>query len=499
MAKKIEAFHSGELFEIGQGYVVVGRHRSENDIEAGVFLLDVYCTGVKDAFYTRTSLEEYGEMLERLASEETRVSLSPADSRKLVEDAIAYARHLGFAPHRDHKKASRVLGGIKATDSTMEFSFGQKGKPYYVQGQYDSPEKAERILRQLETRCGTDGFHYLLVTDPDSDDFLPYDEEDDDIEAAIDPDILKSEWAALDGSLNPGNLERTIIAAIQSMNEGATDQPNEALDQVLEMSPEEIASLGQRWRAGSPIRGAKILAFEAYEADNPEKARETALRALEVSDTCVEAWTALGLTDGNLSDASRHFEKAVSLSEKLLRDDSPYGDSDAFGSQLALREYLRAKLNLGRIHQIRAIRDPDQETKALKHLTEVIDIIPNDPFRVRDWLVPLHLAMHRDGDAERLLTEYEHESTQDYWACNRALLLYRKGNRKQEAEETLRQAFSINPTLPDVLFDSELEFENEPTSALQRSIQYKVNAYHAWTATEGALDWLREIAESRSH
>ncbi len=497
MAKKIEAFHSGELFDIGQGYVVLARHRSTDDIEAGVFLVDVYCLGIKDAFYTRVSNAEYEDMLEKMASEESRVRLAPEDARKLIDDAIAYAKRLGFSPHRDYKKAARVLGGIKAADSDASFVFGHEGKPFYVQGKHDTPERAERIMRLLEARCGEDGFHYLLADDladgrlPDS-----VEEEEPDDDPSIDDDIMESEWIAVEALVRPGNLERKLIAALQLLHEGGANDPSEAFDIMLRKGEDEAKHLVERWSADSPVRTAKLLAFESYEHEYRETARATANRALKVSSDCVEAWIALALTFESDADAGDPFEKAVSLAERGLKNGSPYGDEALFDRQLHLREYVRAKLHLAQAYKERRTRDPAFATTTLKHLDEAYATLADDPFRVRDWLVPAQLTLSREDEAERLLAEYQHEAGQEYWNANRALLLFRQG-RRDAAGEALRNALAINPALAEALLDPESKSENEPRPALVRGLIYRMTALDAWTATDGALDWLRKIADRR--
>jgi hypothetical protein len=163
MKQPTEAYRNAQLFESGIGYVLVARWRGAHEVELGVFLIDSHCLGVKDAFYTRLGQSEYQtNALERMIPAEDRMAISPATARKLVEAAVAYARGLGFAPHPDHKKACRVFGGIDPGDSTEEFVFGSEGKPLYVQGPHDSPAMVQRIMRQLQTRCGSDGFHYIL-------------------------------------------------------------------------------------------------------------------------------------------------------------------------------------------------------------------------------------------------------------------------------------------------------------------------------------------------
>jgi hypothetical protein len=165
-ARQPEAFISNNLFEAGIGYAVVSRFKSGDRAESGVFLLDVFCLGVKNAMFNQLGITEYGsDLLERLFAHTGRLSIEPCCARKLVEGAVRYAAGLSFQPHRDYKAACRVFGGISADACEGEFVFGHRGKPLYVQGPYDSPQKVEHILAVLDARCGNGNFEYLLVTD----------------------------------------------------------------------------------------------------------------------------------------------------------------------------------------------------------------------------------------------------------------------------------------------------------------------------------------------
>ena len=165
MNRATEAFISSELFDLGQGYVVFTRFRG-GEAELGVFLVDVFCLGVKDAFYTRVGEPEYEQKaLDRMLPPGTRKPLTPSSARKLVEDAVAYARRLGFAPHPDYKLACRVFGGTDAAAATDTFAFGQDGKPCYIQGKFDSPEQCLHNLKQLRAHCGDGNFDFLVLSD----------------------------------------------------------------------------------------------------------------------------------------------------------------------------------------------------------------------------------------------------------------------------------------------------------------------------------------------
>ena len=115
-----EAFRSANLFDSGIGYVVVSRFKSDGLVESGVFLLDVFCLGVKNAFFSRLNQSEYeSRLVQRVFANGGSQPLTPACARKFVQDAVAYSQHLGFAPHPDYKKACRVFGGISAAESVV--------------------------------------------------------------------------------------------------------------------------------------------------------------------------------------------------------------------------------------------------------------------------------------------------------------------------------------------------------------------------------------------
>src|SRR5713101_8866677 len=57
------------LFDMGLGNVIVSRKMPNGFIGAAFFLLDVFCLGVKDAFYDVMSPAEYDEKLASLQHE----------------------------------------------------------------------------------------------------------------------------------------------------------------------------------------------------------------------------------------------------------------------------------------------------------------------------------------------------------------------------------------------------------------------------------------------
>ncbi len=159
-----EALWPNDLFEQGTGWVIVSRFKSSGRrVEAGIFLLDVFCLGVKYAVYESCDRQDY---LHRVRgyyeSAFPMVVVEPCRARKLIDQAIDYAQGLGFAPHSDYNKAARVLGGLDARKCTEHFIFGREGKPFYRRGPRETEAQAMHIVHHLERRCGADNFQYLV-------------------------------------------------------------------------------------------------------------------------------------------------------------------------------------------------------------------------------------------------------------------------------------------------------------------------------------------------
>ena len=71
---------------------------------------------------------------------------------------MKYAHKLGLNPHRDWSKAKDHLG--QSSENLLPLEFGRKGKPFYVSGPYDNPDK---IVAQLRETVGEGNFDYLML------------------------------------------------------------------------------------------------------------------------------------------------------------------------------------------------------------------------------------------------------------------------------------------------------------------------------------------------
>jgi hypothetical protein len=196
------------LWEEGLGHVMLSRQLPKERVAVAMFLVDRFCLGVKDCYGQLLSRAGYGDMCKQLDAKAELLDHSPADVRKLVEDAVAYARELGFEPHADYHRAKLIFGDIDPRESRKEFEFGQEGKPLFISGPFDSPERCRRIISTLKHSCGPGGYHYLMAVEPSetvrllgeddetSEDFEGDDFEDDfdEAEEAMEPPRGRLGW-----------------------------------------------------------------------------------------------------------------------------------------------------------------------------------------------------------------------------------------------------------------------------------------------------------------
>ncbi|MCI5211379.1 MAG: hypothetical protein D3910_21930 [Candidatus Electrothrix sp. ATG2] len=167
-----ECWESEQIFDtskmVGMGSVIMTRKTSDNNILMSVFLVDIYCLGIKNSMVKFFSEEKYRDFLAQMPEGKIK-KIHPACARKLVEESEQYAAGLGFSPHNDYREAQKIFGDIDSATCPRSFEFGKDGKPYYLAGPFDKPRFRRNVLNTLEKKCGPDGYHYTLPVGEDGD------------------------------------------------------------------------------------------------------------------------------------------------------------------------------------------------------------------------------------------------------------------------------------------------------------------------------------------
>ncbi len=146
--------------------ILVARKSPTGQVVIGAFLVDLGCLGVKAAFSRMLdSVKEYKEVRDDMKSRQKLIKADPNLAVKIIREAIAYAKDLGFRPDPGYRDAMHVLGDADPDACDEPIPLGKDGKPYFIPGPDD---KVQLIMAKLTRKLGPDGFHYMVPIDGDT-------------------------------------------------------------------------------------------------------------------------------------------------------------------------------------------------------------------------------------------------------------------------------------------------------------------------------------------
>jgi len=153
------------LFESGIGQITISRRSPSGEIGISAFIVDVFCLGVKNALFTIADEHKYQTVIRPRLTESHDAefeNMHPTCARKVIEGAVEYAADLGFKAHPDYRKYKAIFGDIDKSACPVKYTFGKDGKPLYINGPNESTSQSERIISQLEKKCGAGNFEYMM-------------------------------------------------------------------------------------------------------------------------------------------------------------------------------------------------------------------------------------------------------------------------------------------------------------------------------------------------
>jgi hypothetical protein len=148
----------------GIGQVHLTRVLPDGRVAVAIFLVDRFCLGVKSSIADIVPRATYDiRYAPGIPGAGKATPYPPAAVRKYVEGAVAYARDLGFGPDEDYQVAKLIFGDIDPTTSSETFEYGKDGKPFYISGPHESPQRMREIMATLARTRGPGGSDFLLL------------------------------------------------------------------------------------------------------------------------------------------------------------------------------------------------------------------------------------------------------------------------------------------------------------------------------------------------
>lgn len=210
----------------GFASIVVSRNHINGNFTFAVFLVDLYCLGVKDTFYDFNVHAEFAELLDKFKAQQEMKEIDYALAHNIIYGAVEYAEDLGFKPDKDFEISQYLL---EEDDDHVEFidiDFGLNGKPAVFMWKEAHPEN---IIATLDRNIGEGNFTIFSGQDIE-DDYEDEDncEEEDGEDLSIEDiaDIMEGKKKA-----SPRNFARIVFALY---NEQCTEKESAEMNEIME-------------------------------------------------------------------------------------------------------------------------------------------------------------------------------------------------------------------------------------------------------------------------
>jgi len=145
--------------------ILLARQQPDGDICFATYLVDKLCLGLKDTFananFSRTRY--HNEVRSKISRTTKLVECSPELAHQMIYESIDFAAQFGFQPQKDFMLSQYLLTPRGELEEPYKLTFGRDGKPFYISGPHDNPE---RIMRQLEKTAGPGNYDYLVGLGP---------------------------------------------------------------------------------------------------------------------------------------------------------------------------------------------------------------------------------------------------------------------------------------------------------------------------------------------
>lgn len=174
--------------ESGISQIIISRVRPSGNLVIGIFLVDTFCIGVKDAtYYANMSDYDFSELMERYESGPGLEKISYNEVHNIIYGAIEFAEEGGIQPAKDFKIARYVLEEDTDDIPLIEYEFGKNGKHFLI---INSDKREMPYFHQLKKTLG-DNFEFVMNSDEDEESIDWEDDTDGSSENSLTAEGLK--------------------------------------------------------------------------------------------------------------------------------------------------------------------------------------------------------------------------------------------------------------------------------------------------------------------
>lgn len=302
--------------EKGFATIIVSREHINGNYTYGVYLVDLYCLGVKDTFYDFNQYDKYIELVDRLNENETMMEIDYALVHNIIYGAVEYAKDLGFKPGKNFGISQYLLQEDDERVELIDIEFGLNGKPAIFMWKEAHPAN---VIATLERNVGKGNFTVFsggdIEDENEEDDYEDDDFDDEDAESFTEEDII----AILDGKKKTSVRNKTRLTFAMFQN-ASTEEERMEMDRIMDevyswqildddetgepafMSEKNKSTYKLMYKRVEENSGNTINDIEALVAEHPDEYHFHNL---------------LSIAYGTLGDKNKEYEIVASTYEKF--------------------------------------------------------------------------------------------------------------------------------------------------------------------------------------
>ena len=123
-----KCYLDADLTVCGEANIIIVRKHKNDKYTIAVFLVDIFCCGVKDSFYKlRLDEYDYDEFMQRYVYSRNMKEVEYVEAHNWIFGAIAWAEEAGIAPDKSFNLTQYLLEEDDDNIPLIEYEFGHNG------------------------------------------------------------------------------------------------------------------------------------------------------------------------------------------------------------------------------------------------------------------------------------------------------------------------------------------------------------------------------------